>query len=631
MIKKTALFLFILCTFCISAESYLTNVATDPEHSNLNYEGSLKFYYDLPKPDLVKKAYLQTEIDGVTKTLDSTVTTGNFLSINNSLSLSGKELFNAVKSARTLENPDDKSTSDGKYSIIVRIELDTSKDDDDDDDDEESNDDDDDNNSRTSSVPEYAEKKLEITFDNKPPKAPAAIEIEGGNKKMIVKVTPPSAEDGKSTEKIGRYHAEVTGIFKSGDAEAQTTLKYTSSVKSGSYDKEWEFNISGKDGYEFINNDEGKSSKAYTVKVYAEDLAGNSDDSATISLQASAATTYGFWSNYQSNGGKDDGGFCFVATAGFGSYFHPSVALLREFRDSVLSKFNLGKRFIAAYYKYGSYPAGIIKDSPILRAASRTVLMPLVITAWFLTTLLGRIFMISWLISLAFLASKPGRKTLLTIFFALLLTVPFQDLSAKENKIHGEASFTNLLYYPNIDSEINGTPFKDVAGPQVRWLPSFTFGLAVPIPYIRLTFIGGIGYTRFKGRAMRSDGSKSGDRTTMHFIPLKAEIKLRPVYDFPLYPYIAGGLDYYTWWVRDGGKTTENGGTFGLHGTIGLMLSLNWMDPSSSKKMKENGVVNTFLFLGYKFEKINDFWRDKSFDLSNKMKNNFEFGLVFEF
>ena len=130
---------------------------------------------------------------------------------------------------------------------------------------------------------------------------------------------------------------------------------------------------------------------------------------------------------------------------------------------------------------------------------------------------------------------------------------------------------------------------------------------------------------------MRSDGSKSSDRTTMHFLPLKAELKLRPVYDFPLYPYIAGGIDYYPWWVRDGGSTTENGGTFGLHGTVGLMFSLNWLDPSSSKKMKENGVVNTCLFVGYKFEKINDFWREKSFDLSNKMKNNFEFGIVFEF
>lgn len=630
MIKKFTFFLFILCGSLLFAESYLTNVETEPKHANMNFQGSLKFFYDLPKPNLVKKAYLQTEIDGETKTFDTTVEDSGFLSIDNSLTLAGEELYNAIKNIRSLEDSDDKSTADGTYSVMVRTELDTSSnnnndDDDENDDGDESSDDD------TSYVPEYAEKTIKVTFDNKPPKAPSAIEVEGGNQQMLIRVTPPSTEDGSSKEKIGRYHAKVTGIFKSGDAETQTALEYDSTVDSDKYNQIWEFTVKGKDGYEFINNDEGKSSQAYTVEVYAEDLAGNHDEAATVSIEASAVTTYGFWSNYKSQGGKDDGGFCFVATAGFGSYFHPSVELLRQFRDSVLANFGLGRKFIAAYYKYGSYPAETIKNSPFLRAASRTLLMPFVVTAWFFTTVLGRILMISWLVLVAFFTVKSGRKALFALFFVLLLAVPFQNLSAKGNSIHGEASFTNLIYYPQIDSEINGTPFKDVAGPQLRWLPSFTFGLAIPTEYIRISFIGGIGYTRFKGHAMRSDGSKSSDRTTMHFIPLKAELKLRPVYDFPLYPYIAGGIDYYTWWVRDGGSTTENGGTFGLHGTIGLMLSLNWMDPSSSKKMKENGVVNTCLFVGYKFEKINDFWRDKSFDLSNKMKNNFEFGLVFEF
>jgi len=624
MIKKFTFFLLILCSSMLFAESYITNVETEPGHANMNFKGSLKFYYDLPKPDLVKKAYLQLEIDGETKTFDTTVEDSGFLSIDNSLSLAGEELYNAIKNIRSLEDSDDKSAADGTYNIKVRVELDNSKKNDDDDEE----DDDDDN---TGSIPEYAEKTIAVTFDNKPPKAPSSVEVEGGNRQMLIRVAPPSTEDGKSKEKIGKYHAKVTGIFKSDDAETQTALEFDSIVDSDSYNQIWEFTVKGKDGYEFINNDEGSSSRAYTVEVTAEDLAGNSDDSASISVDASAVTTYGFWSNYKSQGGKDDGGFCFVATAGFGSYFHPSVELLRNFRDSVLSKFELGKRFIAAYYKYGSYPAEIIQDSAFLRAASRTLLLPLVVTAWFFTTFLGRILMISWLVLFAFFAFKSSRKALVSIFFVLLLTVPFQDLSAKGNSIHGEASFTNLLYYPQIDGEINGTPFKDVAGSQLRWLPSFTFGLAIPTEYIRITFIGGIGYTRFKGRAMRSDGSKSTDRTTMHFLPLKAELKLRPVYDFPLYPYIAGGIDYYPWWVRDGGSTTENGGTFGLHGTVGMMLSLNWLDPSSSKKMKENGVVNTCLFVGYKFEKINDFWRDKSFDLSNKMKNNFEFGIIFEF
>lgn len=628
MTKKLTFCLILFSIFSLFSESYLTNVEPDPEHGHLNYDGSLKFFYDLPKPDLVKKAYLQAEIGGLTSLFDSTVTDSGFIAIDNSLQLSGEELYKVIKSSESLADGD-KSLADGTYSIKVRIELDTSSNDNDEenDDDEENNDDD----SDSETVPGYAEKIVKVVFDNKPPQTPAAIEVEGGNKQMLVRVTPPNAEDSESKEKIGKYHAKVSGVFKNGDAETETVLEYSSSVDSDSYDKTWEFKVSGKDGYEFINNDEGKTSKNYTIEVYAEDLAGNSDTEAVISVDAAPVTTYGFWSNYAyQNNGKDDGGFCFIATAGFGSYFHPSVALLRNFRDSVLSKFDLGRKFIATYYKYGVYPAEIIKDSPLLRAASRTFLMPLVVLAWFLTTFLGRILMISWLFSIAFFALKSNRKLLLVAFFLLVAVLPAQKLAAKG--FHGEASFTNLLYYPaNIDSSSDGTPFKDNFGTGIRYLPSLTFGLAIPTEYIRISFVGGIGYTRFKGRAVRSDGSKSADRTTMHFIPLKAEIKLRPVYNFPLYPFIAGGIDYYTWWVRDHGSTSENGGTFGLHGTVGLMLSLNWMDPSSSKKMKENGVFNTCLFLGYKFEKINDFWRDKSFDLSNRMKYNFEFGLVFEF
>ena len=627
MIKKLTFCFVLFSVFSLFSEDYLTNVESEPKHGNLNFDGSLKFFFDLPKPSLAKKAYLQTDIDGVTSNFDTTIKDDGFLSIDNSVALSGEEFYNAVKSRRNFQDTDDKSIADGVYSIRLRVELDTSSNNnDEEDDDDEENDDD----STNETVPEYVEKNVNITFDNKPPKAPASIEVEGGNQQMLIRVNPPSTEDGKEKEKIGKYHAKVTGTFKSGDAETNKTLEYESSVDSDSYNKVWEFTVKGKDGYEFINNDEGKSDKSYAVEVYAEDLAGNSDKTATVSVDASAVTTYGFWSNYQSNGGKDDGGFCFVATAGFGSYFHPSVALLREFRDSVLAKFDLGKRFIAAYYEYGSYPAGIIKDSSLLRATSRTLLMPLVISSWFFTTVLGRILMISWLISIAFFAFKSGRKALFALLFVLLLTVPVKELSAK-NLFHGEASFTNLFYYPQIDSETDKSPFKDVAGSDLRWLPSLTFGVAIPTDYIRITFIGGIGYTRFKGHAVRSDGTRSSDKTRMHFIPLKAELKLRPVYNFPLYPYIAGGIDYYTWWIRDHGSTTENGGTFGLHGTVGLMISLNWMDPSSSKKMNENGVVNTCLFVGYKFEKINDFWRKNSFDLSNKMRNNFEFGILFEF
>ena len=51
----------------------------------------------------------------------------------------------------------------------------------------------------------------------------------------------------------------------------------------------------------------------------------------------------------QSNSG---GGGCYIATMVYGSYEHPQVMILREFRDNFLSKYLIGRCFIKFYYKY---------------------------------------------------------------------------------------------------------------------------------------------------------------------------------------------------------------------------------------------------------------------------------------
>ncbi|MER3376529.1 MAG: CFI-box-CTERM domain-containing protein [Allomuricauda sp.] len=43
---------------------------------------------------------------------------------------------------------------------------------------------------------------------------------------------------------------------------------------------------------------------------------------------------------------------CYIATKVYGSYTHPQVLELREFRDKQLDNYYLGKKFIESYYKY---------------------------------------------------------------------------------------------------------------------------------------------------------------------------------------------------------------------------------------------------------------------------------------
>jgi len=69
---------------------------------------------------------------------------------------------------------------------------------------------------------------------------------------------------------------------------------------------------------------------------------------------------------------------CFVATAAYGSYLAPQVASLRQFRDQVLMKYRLGRRFVAWYYRVSPKLAATISGSTTLRWATRLALTPLV-------------------------------------------------------------------------------------------------------------------------------------------------------------------------------------------------------------------------------------------------------------
>ena len=69
---------------------------------------------------------------------------------------------------------------------------------------------------------------------------------------------------------------------------------------------------------------------------------------------------------------------CFIATAAYGSYLHPKVRLLREFRDSYLLTNRPGKIFVALYYRYSPEIADRISANSALRLVTRWLLTPLV-------------------------------------------------------------------------------------------------------------------------------------------------------------------------------------------------------------------------------------------------------------
>jgi len=99
-------------------------------------------------------------------------------------------------------------------------------------------------------------------------------------------------------------------------------------------------------------------------------------------------------SGTSSGGGGGGGGGCFIATAAYGSYLHPKVQLLRDFRDHYLLTNGPGRAFVALYYRLSPPLADFISRHDTLRLVTRFLLTPLVLAVAYPMTL-AALFLVS--------------------------------------------------------------------------------------------------------------------------------------------------------------------------------------------------------------------------------------------
>ncbi len=73
-----------------------------------------------------------------------------------------------------------------------------------------------------------------------------------------------------------------------------------------------------------------------------------------------------------------DDGWCFIATAAYGSYMDSHVNVLRQFRDSYMMTNPIGRGLVSVYYSLSPPLAQFIDDNPSLKPVVRAGLWPVV-------------------------------------------------------------------------------------------------------------------------------------------------------------------------------------------------------------------------------------------------------------
>jgi hypothetical protein len=180
-------------------------------------------------------------------------------------------------------------------------------------------------------------------------------------------------------------------------------------------------------------------------------------------------------------------------------------------------------------------------------------------------------------------------------------------------------------YIPNIDHKVSGgRPYDQVFGGAPA--PMFRIHVAKAVfSRVGTLEIGfKTGFWSKSGHAVTATGERTGDRAALSVLPTSATLTYRA--DFlweqvhvPLVPYGRVALERYNWWTTKENKWTKTGATNGWSASAGLVLILDWLDPTLAREADTDvGIAHTGLYFDVTKSKVDDFGSKKSWDMSEK-------------
>lgn len=496
-----------------------------------------------------------------------------------------------------------------------------------------------DNNANTLGTVEEAQPgKLELKYDFDPPAPPTVAPfIDTGDSGLNVNWTGASADAGATT--TYRVYWSANPALLTGYPTC--TGDYRSSCRASGTLTSTQTRIEG------LTNGE----QVYVAYAIIDDY-GNEGPVSPLGVGV-PEKIYDFYEYYAAQGGQESGGFCFLATAAYGSYWHPMVGSLRRFRDGVLLQTELGRDLVSFYYSWSPAMAEVIEDTPWLRFFFKVTLAPLAASAWFLmdTSWWEKLLLLAalWL-ALRFLrrAWRRHRSLLLaTLALGLLAAAPAAFADSPRN-FYFELKAGALA--PDMDRRPGGVglaqPYTKLFGDASRTTAGFEFEWQILKDVGSFGISGAMLFFQSVGRGLlAATGDGSRETTVLNVLPLQVnavyrwDIPMRK-YGVPFVPYAKAGFDYYVWWVlngagdissfTDGAGTRRRGvgGTFGIHATLGVQFQLDIIDRRMQKSFDEEvGINHSYLFAEVVFSRVDDF-TSSSFNFSSTY---FLAGLALEF